>query len=150
MDLGFLTIDAFDLSSGLSAPATRIRRLTDGDHWSASNPAFVETKALGVSGAKSDYDYNYKTDFQIWKENKEFERQNILMTRPPLESTPIGAITSNLKLSHLDSTPVGTKMSDLKPPTRPTESSKRKGKAQKYYVLEDLESDLSMSDSPSS
>ena len=38
---------------------------------------FGENTAVGVIEAKSDYDYNYKTYFQIWNENKEFESQNI-------------------------------------------------------------------------
>ena len=31
---------------------------------------FGETIAVGVSQARSDYNYNYKTEFQTWKENK--------------------------------------------------------------------------------
>ena len=75
MDLGFLTINALDKISGLSNPATRIQRPTDGYHWSASTHVFGEAKSVGLSEAKSDYDYNYKMEFQIWKENREFERQ---------------------------------------------------------------------------
>ena len=63
---------------------------------------------------KSDYDYNYKTEFQVWKYNKELECQNILMSRPPLELTPIGTNTPNTKISHLESTPFGTKLPDPK------------------------------------
>ena len=79
-----------------------------------------------MSKAKSDYDYKYKTEFQIWKENKEFERQNISMIRPPLDSTHIGKNTTNAKISHLESTPIGTKTPYPKPLTLTTESSKRK------------------------
>ena len=42
-----------------------------------------------MSAEKSDHNYKYKTDFQILRENQEFERQNILISRPPLDSTPI-------------------------------------------------------------
>ena len=35
-------------------------------------------------------DYNYKTDFEIWKENKEFERQNNERSQPSLELAPFG------------------------------------------------------------
>ena len=87
----------------------------------AHNYVFGETKAVGVSEVKSDYDYNYKNQFQIWKENKEFERQNFLVGWPPLDSTPIGMNTSNAKISHLDSTPVGAKTAYPKPLTLPTE-----------------------------
>ena len=70
-----------------------------------------------MSEAKSDHDFNYKTKFQIGKDNKEFERQNILMSQPLLDSTPIGTNTTNAKISNLDSTSVGTKTPDPKPLT---------------------------------
>ena len=57
--------------------------------------------------AKSNY--NYKTDLEIWKENNEFECQNISRSRPPLDFTPVVA-----------------KMADPTTLTIPTESSKRK------------------------
>ena len=84
-----------------------------------------------MSEEKSDHDYNYKTKFQIGKYNKEFERQNISMSQPPLELTPIGTNTTNTKISHLDSTPVGKKKPYPKPVTRTAESSKHKGKTGK-------------------
>ena len=59
MDMGFLTINALGESSGISTPATRIRRSPDSAHWSAPNLVFGETTAVGVSEAKSYYDYNY-------------------------------------------------------------------------------------------
>ena len=70
-DLGLLIIDALDKVSDLSTHATRIQRPTDGAH------SFGGTTGVEVSAAKSDYDYNYKTDFQVRKEDKEFERQNV-------------------------------------------------------------------------
>ena len=79
VDLGFSAINALDEVSGLSTSATMIRQPEDCAHWRSHNHIFGETTAVGVSEAKSDYDYNYKTEFQIWKENKEFERQNISM-----------------------------------------------------------------------
>ena len=86
----------------------------------APNRVFGETTAVGVSEARSYYDYNYETEFQIWKENKEFEHQNISMSRPPLDLTPIGNNTPNAKISHLDLTPVGMKTLDPKPQVLPT------------------------------
>ena len=41
---------------------------------------FGEATAVVMSTAKSDHEYNYKTDFEIWIENQEFERQNISMS----------------------------------------------------------------------
>ena len=67
VDLGLTTINALDEGSGLSTPATRIKRPTDGAPLSGSNHIFVETTIVGVSETMSDYDYNYKTELQIWK-----------------------------------------------------------------------------------
>ena len=57
------------------------------------NHIFGENIVVGVRDAKFGYDYNCKTEFQIWKENKEFERQNISVSRPTLESTAVGTNT---------------------------------------------------------
>ena len=73
IDLRISSIDALDKGSGISTPATIIQSPTDGAHWSAPNHIFGETTVIGVSEENSDYDYNYKTYFQVWKENKEFE-----------------------------------------------------------------------------
>ena len=81
-----------------------------------------------MSAEKSDHDYNYKTDFKIWRENQEFEHQNISMSQSPLDLTPIGTNTSNAKISHFESTHVVTKTPDPKPLTQPTELSKLNGK----------------------
>ena len=131
MDLGFSTINGLYESSGLSTPTARIRRPTDESHWSAPDDVFGEATAVGMSEEKSDHDYNYKTESQIWKDNKEFDRQIFLMSRPPLDLTPIGTNTTNAKISHLDSNMVGTKTIDPKPLTQPTEYSKRKEKRKK-------------------
>ena len=48
-------------------PATIILRPADIAHWSAHNHIFGETTEVGVLEEKSDYDYNFKTNFQIWK-----------------------------------------------------------------------------------
>ena len=79
-----------------------------------------------MSETKSYHDYNYKAEFQICKNIKEFERQNISMSRTPLDSNTIGTNTTNTKISHLDLTPVGTKTPDPNPLTQPTESPKQK------------------------
>ena len=110
---------------------TIIRRPMNVSHGSMPDYFFGETTAVGVSETKSDYDYNYKTEFQIWKEYKEIEHQNMLMSWPPLESISIGMNVSNADISHLDSTPVGMKTPDSKTLTLPTEFFKRQQKPQK-------------------
>ena len=82
----------------------------DGSQWSAPDHIFGEATAVGISAENSDHDYNYKTEFQIWKEDKEFERQNFPMSQPPLDSTPFGTNMTNAKKSHLELTPIGTKI----------------------------------------
>ena len=46
--------------------------------------------------AKSDYDY--ETDFEIWRENQKFEHQKNARSRPPLDLTPVGENFSNPKI----------------------------------------------------
>ena len=60
------------------------------------------------------------------------------MSRPSLDSTPIGIDTKNAKISLLELTPVGVKMSDPCPLKQPKESSKHKEKSRKEYVPEDI------------
>ena len=56
---------------------------------------FGEVTAVVTIAARSDKDYSYKTDFEIWREIQEFDRQNVSMSQPPLHSTPIGTNTTN-------------------------------------------------------
>ena len=72
------------------------------------------------------------------------------MNQPPLELTTIGTnITNitNIKTSHLELTPIGTKTPYPKQLTPPTDSSKRKKKAQ---ISEDPDTYPSLSNSSSS
>ena len=65
IDLGLSKTNTLDEERGISTPDTRIRRTTDVSHCSAPNHIFGETTVVGVSESKSDYDYKYKTEFQI-------------------------------------------------------------------------------------
>ena len=95
VDLGLPDVNALDEFNTFGNPATRIIRPTDGPHWSAPGHVFGEATAVGMSATRSEQNYSYKTDFEIWRENQDFGRQNISMNRPPLESTPIGTNTTN-------------------------------------------------------
>ena len=97
VDLGLANINALNEDSGISTPATRILRPMYGALWSVHNNIFGETTAVGVIEEKYDYNYNYKNESQIWKENKKSEHQNISMSRPTLELTPIGTKTPDVK-----------------------------------------------------
>ena len=58
--------------------------------------------------AKSDY--NYKTGFENWKENQEFELQNIAMSQSPLESTPVDTKRPDAKIPAMEPITIGAKM----------------------------------------
>ena len=109
VDFALLAINTSNELSVLAAPTTIIRRLTYGTPWLDQDHVLGEATAVGISAACSDQDYIYKTDFEIWRKNKEFERQNILMSQPPLYSIPIGTKTTNITTSHLYSTNIENK-----------------------------------------
>ena len=75
MDLGLPAINTFHESSVLGTTATRIQRPTDGSHWTVPDHVFDEATAVVTSATRSDQDYSYETDFEIWRENQKFERQ---------------------------------------------------------------------------
>ena len=78
MDLAFSTIKTLDESSCLSTPATRILRPTDGSHWIAPNHVFGEATEVGMSEAKSDYDFNYKLSFKLVKITRNLSAKTFL------------------------------------------------------------------------
>ena len=93
VDLGIPAINTLNENGVFGTPSTRIRSPTYGSHWAVPDHVFGEVTAFGISAARSDQDYSYKTDFEIWRGNQEFERQNITMSLPHLDSTPIGTNT---------------------------------------------------------
>ena len=109
VDLGLLTINTSNDLSLLVTPATRIRRPTDGYHWSMTDRVFGEATSVIMNVARSGQDYSYKTNFEIWRENQESERLNILMSRPTLDSTYIVTYTANITMAQLELTPIQTK-----------------------------------------
>ena len=50
----------------------------------------------------SEHNYSSKNDFETRRENQDFERQNISMSQPPLDSTPFGTNTTNVKNHQLN------------------------------------------------
>ena len=75
-----------------------------------------------------------------------FGRPNDPMSRPTLDSTPLGTNTTNGKTSPIDLITVGTKMPEPMPLTRTTELTKQYGKA---HVTGDPDPYPSSSDSSS-
>ena len=75
-DHGFSTVYAPNKGAGIWIPATRVKRSTNISHWSALDHAVVKiTEVRDAVSAKSDY--NYKTNFEIWRKNLQFEHQKI-------------------------------------------------------------------------
>ena len=54
-------------------------------------------------------DYNYKTDFEIWRGNIQFKLQKIEISQPSLDSNPIGAKIPDKNTPATNSTPIGAK-----------------------------------------
>ena len=135
MNLGLLAVHTSDERRSFGTSATRVRRPTDGSNWGAPGRVFSEATVVRESGTSSKKNYSSKTDFETMKENQDFERQNISMSRPLLYSTHFGTNTTNGKTSSIELIHFRTKIPDPTPltrptdfPTRPTESSKRKWK----------------------
>ena len=74
VDLGLPAINTFNESGVLGTTDTKIQRSTDGSHWTATDHVFGEATAVVMSEAKSYHNYSYKTFFEIWRGNQEFER----------------------------------------------------------------------------
>ena len=117
MNLGISAVHTSDELSSFSIPTTRIRRLIDGYNWIFPGHLIGEVTADIMSGTRSDQNCSSKAYFETMRENQDFERKNISMSRPPLDSTPFGTNTTNRKMSPIKSIPVGTKMTDPMPLT---------------------------------
>ena len=115
VDLGLSAVNALDEFNTFGTPATRVRRPTDVPHWYFPDHIIGKATSVGMSGTRSEPEYSYKNDFQNWRENQGFGRQNILMSRPPLDSTDIGTNMTNRKTSSIDLIPIGTKMPEPMP-----------------------------------
>ena len=100
--LGIPADNALDEFNPFSTPTTRVRRLTDGSHCSATGSVFGEVAVVGMSRIRSEQNYSYKTDFLIRRGNQDFGLQNNSMSRPPFDLTPIGMETTNGTTSPID------------------------------------------------
>ena len=81
VELELPAVNTSDELGILSTPATRIRRQTDGSHWSAPDHVFWRiSSSCNERNRVPEQDYSYKTGFGIWLENQDFGRQNISMS----------------------------------------------------------------------
>ena len=63
---------------------------------------FGESTVVGYA-VRSKSDYNYKTDFEILRGNQEFELQKNARSQTHLNSTPVGAKTTEPKTPAIES-----------------------------------------------
>ena len=109
VDLGILAVNVSDEFNLFGTPATRIISPTEWSYGSDPDHVFGKPAAVGMSTTRLEQDYSQKTDFDIWRENKDFGRQNISMSRPPLDSTPISMNIINRTTSPIDSITIQNK-----------------------------------------
>ena len=112
MTRGFSTIDTLNKGAGVWIPGTRVRSPPDYAHWNtADHYVGQSTNVRDAVSTKSYYsEEKYKTDFEIWRGNIQFEREKIEISQPPLDSTPVDAKTSDSKAPATESTPDGEKI----------------------------------------
>ena len=101
-------------------PTTRFGRPKNGSDWIQHGHDIEESTADMVSKTKAKNHYNFKIDIETMREIQYFEQENISMSRPTLDSTPLGTNMTNVKTSPIDSIPVGVKTPEPNPLTRPT------------------------------
>ena len=131
MNLGVSSVHTSDELVSVCIPTTRIRRPVDGYYWLPPCHLIGEIILDRVSGARPEQNYNSKSDFETRRGgvvNQDFGRQNNSMSRPPLDSTPLGNNTNNVTTSLIDSIPVRTKSPDPVPLTLPTYFPEKNGK----------------------
>ena len=153
MNLWLLAVHTSNELGSFSTPATRVKRPVDGSNYRAPGHVFGETTAVGVSGTRSELNHSSITYFETRIGNQHFERHDISMSQPTLESTPFGMNATNRTTSQIDWIPVGTKIPYPTPLTRtndlPTRKPNSSEQKRKGHVPADRESDPSSSNSPS-
>ena len=144
MNFGLSPINTTDKLGFVINPTTRVERPTNGSNWLQPGHDIYEATADRLSKKKSNNHYNFKNYFETMREIQDFERENISMSRPTLDSTHIGTNTTNGTTSPIKSILVGTKTPEPTPLTLPTEFPEQNGK---LHVPDDPDSDPSLSDS---
>ena len=102
MNLGISAVHTSDELGSFIIPATRIGSLTNESNWILPGHIIGEVTAAIMSTTRSEQNYISKTDFETRRENQDFERQNISMSQPPLDSTTFGINITNVTTSPID------------------------------------------------
>ena len=100
MEFGLWPAKTPDKIESVIVPTTRVGRLANGPNRIRTRHDIEEVTADRVGGTKSHIDYILKSDFETMRKIQDFERGNISMSRPTLDSTNIYMSRPNL-----DSTP---------------------------------------------
>ena len=146
MESWLLPVNTTDKLRSVIVPTTRVGGPTNGYNWFQSRHGIEEATADRVSKTKANNNYNFKCDFETRREIQDCAQENISMSRPTLDSIPIGTNKTNRTTSPIGSIPVGTKSPDPTPLTRPTELPEQNGKA---HVPNDPHPDPSLLESSS-
>ena len=90
MNLGLSSVHTSDELGSVLFPNARIGRPVDRSNWIPPGHLIGEVTTDIVSRTRSEQNYISKNDFETRRENQDFGRQNYSMSRPPLDSTPLG------------------------------------------------------------
>ena len=69
--------------ASLLSPSTRFRRPMDVAHWRFLDHVVGESTEV-EDAVSTESEYNYETDFGLWRENQQFDFQTIAKSGPPL------------------------------------------------------------------
>ena len=144
--LGLSYINTSDELGSVFIPATRILRPMYGFNCLPPGHIIGEVTEDRVIRTRSVQNYSSKTDFETRRENQYFGRQNNYMSRPPLDLTPRGTKTTNVRTSTIYSIPVRPKTPDPMPLTPPMDFPEQNGK---LHVPGDPDPDPTLPDSSS-
>ena len=89
MNFGLSPVNTTNKLGSIIVPTTRVWRPTNGYWWIHPVHDIEEATSDRVIKMKADNHYNFKSDFETMREIQFFERENISMSRPTLDSTPI-------------------------------------------------------------
>ena len=117
VNLGISFVHRSDELESVFIPINIIRTPTDGSNWLLPGHRIDEVTAYIVSRTGSEQDYNAKNDFENRRENQYFGRKYNSMSRPSLDSTPLGTNTTNGTTSPIDSIPFRPKTPEPTPLT---------------------------------
>ena len=112
-------VNTTDKLGSVIAPTTRVGGPTNGSDWLHPGHDIEGATSERVRKTKAKNHYNFKSNFETMREIHDFEWENISMSRPTLDSTPLGTDMTNGQTSAIDLIPVGIKTPEPTPLTLP-------------------------------